>query len=103
MKYKAHLVARGFEEDNLSNICKDSPTCYKYIFSLTLSIIISNIWIIHSVDVKSAILQGEGLDQDIYLKPPKEAGTKKLWKLKATVYGLCDAPRVWYIVLKKFF
>ena len=103
MKYKTHLVARGFEEDNQSNICKYSPTCCKDIFSLTLSIIISNIWIIHSVEVKSAILQGKGTDQDIYLKLPKEAGTKKLLKLKAPVYGLCDAPRVWYIVLKKFY
>ena len=52
MKYKAHLVARGFEEDNLSSICKDSPACCKNNFRLTLSIIISNKWIIHSVDVK---------------------------------------------------
>ena len=29
MKYKARLVARGFEEDNLSSIRKDPPTCCK--------------------------------------------------------------------------
>ena len=98
MKYKAGLVARGFEEDNLSNIRKDSPTCCKGNFHLTLSIIISNKYIIHSVDhVKLAFLQGKGIDCDVYLKPPKEVGTKNLWKLKITVYGLCDAPRVWYI------
>ena len=68
MKYKARLVARGFEEDNLSNIRKDSPTCCKDNFRLTLSIIISNKWIINSVDVTLAFLQGKGIDRDIYLK-----------------------------------
>ena len=29
IKPKARLVARGFEEDNLSEIQKDSPTCFK--------------------------------------------------------------------------
>ena len=28
-------------------------------------------------------------------------GKNKLWKLKTTVYGLCDAPRVWYISVKE--
>ena len=101
MKYKAHLLAIGFEEDNLNSICKDSLTCCKDNFCLTLSIIICNKWIIHSVDVKLAFLQGKGFDRDVYLKPPKEVGTKKLWKLKTTVYGLCDTPRVWHIIVKE--
>ena len=101
MKYKARLVTCGIGEDNLSNIRKNSPTCCKDDFRLTLSIIISNKWIIHSADVKSTFLQVQGIDPDIYLKPPKEASTKKLWKLKTTVYGLCDAPRVWFISVKQ--
>ena len=101
MKYKACLVARGFVEDNMCTVRYDSPTCSKDNFCLTLSISISNRWIIHSVDVKLAFLQGKGINCDVYLKPPKEAGTTKLWKLKATVYGLCDAPRVWYMSVKE--
>ena len=34
------------------------------------------------------------------MKPPKEAQTTKLWKLKKTAYGLKDAPREWYMRLK---
>ena len=34
------------------------------------------------------------------MKPPQEAGADKLWKLKTTVYGLCDDPRVWYLSVK---
>ena len=54
-------------------------------------------WTIHSVDVKSAFLQGKEINRDVYVKPSQEAETDKLWKLKTTVYGLCDAPRVWYL------
>ena len=47
--------------------------------------------------MKAAFLQGYSIERDLYLKPPKEAGTLNLWKLKKTVYGLCDAPRSWYL------
>ena len=30
--YKARLVDQGFEEENLDEICKDSPTCCKKKF-----------------------------------------------------------------------
>ena len=36
----------------------------------------------------------------MYLKPPSETGTKNFWKLNISVYGLCDAPRAWYLSLK---
>ena len=31
--------------------------------------------------------------KDVFIKPPKEANTNKLWKLKTTAYSLCHAPR----------
>ena len=37
----------------------------------------------------------------MFLKPPKEAQTDKIWKLNITVYGLCDAPRAWYLSVKE--
>ena len=100
--YKASLVARRFEGDNLKKIRKDSPTCCKDNFRLGLCIISSKSWTIHSVDVK-IINRGQGkvINRDIYLKPPKEAETLKLWTLRTTVYGLCDAPRVWYLSVKE--
>ena len=35
------------------------------------------------------------------MKPPKEAGTDKLWKLLITVYGLYDPPTAWYLRIKE--
>ena len=56
MKCKVRLVARIFEEDNLCSVHKDSPTCCKDRFRLTLGIIISNRRIIQSADVKVGLL-----------------------------------------------
>ena len=95
---KARLVARGFEE--VQDFRTDSPTCSKEGLRVVLLILVSHSWSLHSLDVKTAFLQGEPINRDLYVKPPKEAGTNKLWKLRKTVYGLADASRSWYLKLR---
>merc|ERR1712179_204324 len=57
-------------------------------------------WKCHTIDIKSAYLQGNNIQRKIFLKPPKEYDDGRLWKLKKTVYGLCDAARAWYLRVK---
>ena len=95
---KARLVARGFEE--VQNFRTDSPTCSKEGLRIALTVIASNGWSLHSLDVKTAFLQGKEIDRELYVKPPKEAETNYIWKLHKTVYGLADASRSWYLKLK---
>ena len=57
----------------------------------------------NSLDVKAAFLQGDPIKRDVFIEPPKEFFTGKLWKLKKTVYGLCDAARSWYLRVKQEF
>lgn len=97
---RARLVARGFEEDTL-NLRKDSSTCSKESVRLAIAIAASNRWNCHTLDVKAAYLQGNAIDRDVYLKPPPEYFNGTLWKLKKTVYGLCDAARAWYLRVKE--
>ena len=52
-----------------------------------------------SLDIKSAFLQGETIDRTIYIKPPPEAGSDKLWWLNKYIYGLADAPICFYLQL----
>ena len=52
------------------------------------------------MDVKAAYLQGDDIKREVYLRPPKEFDNGQIWKLKKTVYGLCDAARAWYIRVK---
>ena len=51
--------------------------------------------------MKSAFLQGETNDCTIYIKPPPEAGSDKLWRLNKGIYGLADTPRCFYLRLRE--
>ena len=93
---KARLVARGFEEDT-KKLKTDSPTCSKECLRLLLAIVSANSWSVHSLDVKSAFLQGIDITRDVFIKPPKEANTDMIWKLLRCIYGLADAGRHWYL------
>ena len=96
---KARLVARGFEE--VQNFKTDSPTCTKEGLRIALTITASNNWMLNSLDIKTAFLQGKEIEREVIVQPPKEANTENLWKLSKTVYGLADASRSWYLKLKK--
>ena len=93
---KARLVVRGFEE-NTDYLRKDSPTSAKETVRILLSLASLYSWDCHTLDVKAAYLQGNEIEREVYLKPPPEFFNGKVWKLKKTVYGLCDAARAWYI------
>ena len=41
-------------------------------------------------------MQGERIERNVYLKPPEEANTDTIWRLKKTMYGLKDATQAWY-------
>ncbi len=81
---KARLVARGFEELEVSELKKDSPTCASESLRLLVALICQRQWTLNSMDIKSAFLQGMELSRDLYIKPPPEANNEgKLWKLKS--------------------
>jgi len=67
---------------------------------VALTVIALHGWLCNSLDVRAAFLQGETISRDVCVRPPKEFDTGFLWKLKKTVYGLCDAARAWYFRVK---
>ena len=82
---------------------KDSPTCTSESLKMILSIIAQNEWVPNPMDVKTAFLQGDLLDRQVFLRPPKEANQiGKLWHLNKCVYGLSDASLKWYQRVKNF-
>lgn len=100
IKYKARLVARGFEE--LGETRSDSPTCSKESIRIMLTIAAAKSWNCNALDIKAAFLQGNPIGREVYLKPPVEAKCQgKLWQLRRCVYGLQDASRNWYIKVKE--
>ena len=99
LEMKARLVAGGDEET--VEVRKDSPTCSKPSIRICLMIISSFGWKLKSIDIKCAFLQTDTISREIFVKPPKEAQTNKVWRLKKTVYGLMDASRVWFLKVTK--
>ena len=80
---KARLVARGFEEEGLQEIPKDSLTCLKESLRLVLAIVAQKGWKASSIDIKTAFLQGEELTHEVYIIPPKELRRPEIvWHLK---------------------
>ena len=90
------MVARGFEEGALS-LKKDSLTCSREAVRITIAVASSMQWPCKTLDAKSAYLQGNNITRPVYLQPPPEYNNGYVWKLKKTVYGLCDAARAWYM------
>ena len=67
---KARLVVEGFEEQ-ASDILKDSPTCSKKGLRFVLALITHNEWKINPIDIKTAFLQSEETDLELFILPPK--------------------------------
>ena len=61
-----------------------------------LSLISHYQWKIQHIDVQAAFLQGKKITREVYIRPPPEAESDKLWKLNKCIYGLVDGPRMWY-------
>ena len=96
---KARLVAKGFQEQQ--HVRGDSPTCSREGVRIALAIIASNSWKLRSLDISTAFLQGGPINREVFVIPPKEAETDKIWMLNKAVYGLNDASRNWYLKLKE--
>ena len=101
---KARLVARGFEDEGVDKGKTDSPTCSRESLSLIQSLLAMKKWKCQAIDIKTAFLQGNPLEREVYLKPPKEfQSDNRVWKLKKAVYGLNEASRAWYDRVEKEF
>ena len=95
---KARYVIKGFQED--ASIPSDSPTGSKESLRIMLSTVASKQWIINSIDIRSAFLQGKPIERDVFIVPPDTANTSNvLWKLEKCIYGLNDAARMWYFAV----
>ena len=61
---------------------------------------------IQQVEIKfnrceNSISSRETNERTVFIRPPKEIKTDKLWRLRKCVYGLPDASRYWYLRVKE--
>ena len=76
------MCVRGDKELGKEYIMADSPTAAKESLKLALIIAANEGFRVKSGDIKSAYLQGEKIEREIFVKPPPEAHVEgKLWRL----------------------
>lgn len=96
-KYKARLVAKGFTQiEGIDYKGTFAPvvryTSIRYLLATAAKLKLR----IQQMDAVTAFLNGE-LAEEIYMRQPKgsEDGTKRVCKLKRSLYGLKQSSRVW--------
>jgi hypothetical protein len=102
VKHKVRLVAKGYvQKQGIDFEEMFTPVARMESVRLILAVAEHEGWRVHHMDVKSAFLNGE-LKEDVYVRQPPgfvAAEEHQMLKLKKTLYGLRQAPRVWYVKL----
>ena len=99
---KARLVAMGnFQKSGVDYTELFAPVARHDSVRLLISIAVEEKLIPYQFDVKSACLCGK-LEDTVHMKQPKgyEDGTDRVCNLRQSIYGLCQAPRVFHPKLK---
>ncbi|WZY88683.1 hypothetical protein YC2023_045418 [Brassica napus] len=99
-KHKARLVAKGYSQIYGVDFSETfAPVARLDTIRMMLALAAQNTWKVFHLDVKSAFLNGY-LEEEIYVEQPAGFRVKeqedKVYLLKKALYGLRQAPRVWY-------
>ena len=98
-KYKSRLVAKGYvQEHGIDYDEVFAPVARMETIRFLIGLAAANGWEIHHLDVKTAFLHGE-LIEEVFVSQPegfeKKGEEHKVFKLKKALYGLRQAPRAW--------
>ncbi|RVW34641.1 Retrovirus-related Pol polyprotein from transposon RE1 [Vitis vinifera] len=102
-RYKARLVARGFNQTfGLDYFETFSPVVKAAMIRIVLTIALSYRWELRHLDVQNAFLNGDLVEQVYMAQPPSflhPNHPNKVCKLKKALYGLKQSPRAWFTKL----
>lgn len=106
-KYKARLVAKGYcQQEGIDFTEVFAPVARMDTVRIIVALAACRGWEIFQMDVKSAFLHGE-LIEDVYVEQPMGYVTKgkehKVYKLHKALYGLKQAPRAWFSRIESYF
>jgi hypothetical protein len=99
-RFKAHLVAKGFEQQSGIDYTKTfSPVIKPSAIRLILALTVFRAWPIRQLDISNAFLHGS-LTEEVYME--QQLGfvdmqkSDHVCKLHKAIYGLKQAPQAWY-------
>ena len=95
---KARIVPHGNRDPYRDCFRSDSPCMRPELLRLACSLAAEKRWTIAQIDIKSAYLQADGYNREIYVRPPREDGDDAhLWLLLAPAYGIRESGRLWHL------
>ncbi|KAF0891483.1 hypothetical protein E2562_009896 [Oryza meyeriana var. granulata] len=99
IKHKARLVAKGYvQQPGVDFDEVFAPVAHIESVWLLLALAAQEGWPVHHMDVKSAFLNGELVEEVYFLHPPGftvVGHENKVLRLDKALYGLRQAPRAW--------
>ena len=106
LRLKARLVARGFiQVHGLDFTDTFAPTLKSTPLRLLFALIVGLNFELHHLDIETTFLHGD-LDEDIYMEQPPyfvdPQFPKYVCKLKKSLYGLKQSPRMWHLKLHNY-
>ena len=106
---KARFITQGFRDPDAleGKINTESPTLSRISRNYILTVAATKQWTALTADISTAFLQGKEhhKDRTLWISLPADAkkllgvepGSNKVMKLRKPMYGLCDAPRAWFL------
>ena len=106
-KKKARLVAKGYTQQPGVDFQETfAPVARLDTVRALIALAAQKSWLLYQLDVKSAFLNGE-LIEEVYVEQPQGFVAKgeedKVYKLRKALYGLKQAPRAWYSQIDGYF
>src|SRR6266481_391516 len=101
-KYKSRLVVKGYSQwEGIDYYSTFSPVVRHDTLRMFFAFCASRGMIMTQFDVKTAYLHGD-LDEEIYIQQPEgfEDGTRRVWRLIKSLYGLKQAGLCWFKKLR---
>lgn len=106
-KHKARLVAKGYaQKQGIDYNEVFAPVAIWDTIRLVIALAAHKGWNLYQLDVKSAFLHGELLEEVFVDQPPgfvQKGEEHKVYRLKKALYGLKQAPRAWYSRIESYF
>ena len=106
-RQKARLCVLGFQDPDLTEVHRDSPTLSAASEALIMHWVASHKYRLISGDIKTGFLSGDEYIRNIFISPPDDVrqmlslDNETVLRLRKAVYGLVNAPKRWWDRLKK--
>ena len=106
-KAKARLCVLGFQDPDLTEVHRDTPTLSAASEALIMQWVAPHKYRLISGDIKTAFLSGDEDVRNIFISPSDDVRQvlnldhETVLRLRKAVYGLVHAPKKWWDRLKK--